>query len=195
MSATGPLTVALAVIAALDELGLRYLVGGSVAGTVFGEPRTTLDTDLVVELGFEDVDSLAERLEGEFYLDRVLMREAVDARRSFNLIHLATTYKVDVFVPPAEGLHLVKWERRRLIRLQEDLAREVWITDPECLVLQKLDWHRAGGGVSDQQWRDILGILKVQGSGLDLEFLRHWGGELGLEADLERALAEAGSGP
>ncbi len=192
MTELGPVEVALRVTALLEELGVRYVVGGSLASMVHGEARSTRDVDIVADLGPEHVEPLVGGLGKEFYADRDMIREAIELRRHFNVIHLASMYKVDLFVPPDEELHAEKWKRRQRLVLDVDPERKAWVTDPECIVLQKLAWYREGDEVSDQQWRDVLGVLKVQGDRLDLEYLRRWAVELGITDLLERARDEAG---
>src|SRR4030095_900499 len=86
------------VIEALEELGVAHYVGGSLASSVHGIPRTSIDADVIADLGLEQVAALAERLRDRYYLDERRIRAAVEARRSFNLIHLDTMVQIDVFV-------------------------------------------------------------------------------------------------
>jgi len=98
----------LRVIEALEALNIPYVVGGSVASIFYGIVRTTVDTDLVVDLKRQHVESLALALEGEFYLDRNSMYEAINRQSSFNLIHQPSMFKVDVFVPPDQSIGRVR---------------------------------------------------------------------------------------
>ena len=176
----------------LEDLGVTYVLGGSVASTLHGEPRATLDVDIAAALREEHIDALLERVEEDFYAERASMLEAVRERTSFNLIHLPSSMKVDIFVPPSRGIHEQKWRRRQRVAFQKEPERSAWVTDPEDIVLQKVDWYRDGGGVSDSQWRDVLGVLKVQGERLDLAYLRHWAAEMKLVDLLDGAFREAG---
>ena len=109
--------------------------------------------------------------------------------RSFNVIHLATAYKADVFIPKRSRWAAAEMSRRRLESLNTgDEPMNLYLCSPEDTILHKLDWYRLGGGVSDRQWGDVLGVLKVQGQALDFSYVRHWAGELGLIGLLERAL-------
>jgi hypothetical protein len=184
-----PIAVTLAVTTAFDDLGLRYLVGGSLASSVHGIPRSTEDVDLLVELPGRHVDALAAALSPSFYVDADMIRDAVLRRSSFNVIHLATMFKVDVFVSDGSPLLLEEMIRAEIVQLG-DPPRDVRVCTAEDIVVQKLEWFRQGGGVSERQWRDLLGVLRVRSGRLDLEYTTRWARHLGVESLLERALAE-----
>lgn len=190
--ASDPLRVLLRVAGLLDEIGVPYLVGGSMASSMLGEPRSTVDIDLAVHLRGADVGRLVSALQPEFYVDEEVARRAVERRTSFNAIHQPTVLKVDFFVLGDAPFDRAQLERRRLSPVLEAHEQRVFISSAEDLILRKLDWYRLGGGVSDRQWRDVLGILKVQAGRLELPYLQRWAAELGLAALLERALGEAG---
>lgn len=189
MTLAEPIAVTLAVTTAFDDLGLRYLVGGSLASSVHGIPRSTEDVDLLVELPGRHVDALAAALSPSFYVDADMIRDAVLRRSSFNVIHLATMFKVDVFVSDGSPLLLEEMIRAEIVQLG-DPPRDVRVCTAEDIVVQKLEWFRQGGGVSERQWRDLLGVLRVRSGRLDLEYTTRWARHLGVESLLERALAE-----
>ncbi len=193
MTLAEPIEVTLAVVEALERLGLRYLVGGSMASSVHGVPRATQDIDLLVELPGRSVDGLVSALEGAFYVDRDMILDAVRRAASFNVVHLRTMYKVDVFVADRSELVQGELERRQVVEVG-DPPQPIFVASPEDIVLQKLLWYRAGGEVSDRQWRDLLGVMDVQGPRLDLAFLREWADRIGVTALLTRAFEEAGRG-
>lgn len=105
---------------------------------------------------------------------------------------MAGMVKVDVFIPRDEGLHASKWERARRVSLTAEGGPVLSITSPEDIVLQKLDWFRDGGGVSEQQWRDVTALLRIRAGQLDEEYLDEWADRLGLEELLSRARTDAG---
>lgn len=179
------------VLQALASLGLRYHLGGSYASSVHGVPRQTLDADLVVDLDAASVHAIADRLREHFYLDEERMAYAVSRRSSFNLIHLATGFKVDVFVKREGVFDDLELERSQLAELPEMGGRSVPVKSAEDTVLRKLQWFAEGGGVSDRQWSDVLGVLKAQGDRLDREYLATWAEELEIRDLLDRALSEA----
>lgn len=183
-----PITVTLLVTKELELLGVPYLIGGSLASAVHGVYRATADADLVADLRPEHAAPLARALAGAFYVDEESIAEAIRRRRSFNLIHLDTMFKVDIFVSRARPFDRSQLERRVPQIVGTDPDQVGYFASAEDIVLAKLEWYRMGGEVSERQWRDILGVLKVQGERLDLAYLHHWAGELHVADLLERAL-------
>ena len=186
-----PLEVALAAAHALDQCGLRYVVGGSLASSVSGEPRSTLDVDLVVAISAADVDSLVAALGDDFYADAEAVQRAVRQRSSVNVFHRATSTKVDLFVLGGSPLDEQALNRRVRLQVATDPDRFLYVYTPEDTLLQKLRWYRLGGEVSDRQWRDVLGIVAVQGRSLDDSYLRSGADLLAVTDLLDRALREA----
>jgi hypothetical protein len=177
----------------LESLALPYLVGGSMASIVYGEARMTNDLDLVVGLSEAHVSDFVAAFQDEFYVDEMAVRRAVRERSSFNLIHLATMFKVDVFIHRADDWaheQMQRAEARALLAGDDTTIRKV--ASAETMVLQKLLWFRKGGEVSDRQWRDVQGMLKVQAVRIDVEYLRQWAAKLQISDLLERALLAAG---
>ncbi|PWU10564.1 MAG: hypothetical protein C5B50_25175 [Verrucomicrobia bacterium] len=180
-------------VAAFDSLGVDYLVGGSIASSVFGEPRQTLDADLVAKLFGRHVEPLAAVLELEFYVDVSAIRNAILNQSCFNVIHLDTMTKMDVFVRWRDPFGQSQFERRQRKSIGDSAALTFFFSTAEDTVLAKLEWFRKGGEVSDRQWRDLLGVIKVQASRLDKDYLNRWANELGVGDLLSRALKEAGA--
>lgn len=189
-----PLLVVAKVAAALDRLGVRYVVGGSLASSLFGVPRSTQDVDVVAELREEHVAAFAEALASEFYVDAEMILDAVRRRSSFNVIHLATMFKADVFVPASDPWITSEMARGRVEQFPVgDALVPVRLASPEDTLLHKLVWYRLGDEVSDRQWGDLRGILKVRGGDLDAAYLTRWAEHLGVTELLQRALREAKS--
>ena len=183
------------VVEALEALGVAYHIGGSVASSAQGIARTTLDVDLIADIQFEHVQPLVQRLAEGYYVDGDMITEAIQRRACFNVIHLETMLKVDVFVLKDRSYDRQAFQRRYADTL-EDVpgARIFYLASPEDTVLNKLEWYRMGDEVSERQWLDVLGVIKVQADSLDLGYLRRWAAQLDLADLLQRALDEAGAG-
>ena len=186
-----PVQVALAVAAVFEQLGIPYFAGGSLASSIHGEPRSTVDIDFVADLKAAHIAPLLGALAGTFYVSEEAMREALRYGTSFNAIHLPTAVKVDVFVAGRDAFNAERLAHRRRERLWNDPPGELFVDRAEHIVLRKLEWYRRGE-VSDHQWRDVLGVLKVKGEQLDAARLNTWAERLGVADLLERAREQAG---
>jgi hypothetical protein len=181
-----------AVAAAFGVAGIRYFLGGSVASALYGEARSTRDIDFVAAMLPQQVGPFLAALGNEFYADAQAIADAVAARRCFNVIHLDTMVKVDIFVLKADPFGRSQLARRTGKQLSRGDPSLIDVASPEDTILAKLQWYREGGGVSDRQWNDVLGVLKVQGPALDRAYLDEWARELGLTDLLRQALGDAG---
>jgi hypothetical protein len=181
------------VVEALEALGVSYHIGGSVASSVHGVGRATADADLVADLRVEHVQPLVTMLEVAYFVQSEAIEEAITQRSSFNVIHLDTMIKVDIFVPPPQPFEQEVQRRAVQDTLDaEERGRRFHLASPEDTILHKLRWYRRGGEVSERQWNDVLGILLVQAGYLDLNYLWRWADQLGVRDLLERALAAIG---
>jgi hypothetical protein len=165
-----------------DRLGVLYRVVGSVASSHFGMTRATLDVDVVAALERQHIAALLEVTRGIFYMDEQHVRNAIRDRSSFNLVHLETMLKVDVFA--------LKGREYDRVALERGVGDSPAFMTAEDVLLGKLEWFRAGDEVSDRQWNDILGIIRAQADALDLGYARRWALEIGVMDLLERALKE-----
>jgi hypothetical protein len=186
-----PIAVTLQVTGGLEQLGVPYFIGGSLASAIHGISRATMDVDLIADLQPEHVEPFARLLEGAFYVDTEAMRTAIHRRNSFNIVHRDTMIKVDVFIRGTRAYDRSQFSRRVLQSLATEPERSAFVASAEDTVLAKLEWYRMGGEVSERQWRDVQNILKVQADRLDRDYLRQWATQLGILDLLERALAEA----
>lgn len=187
-----PIPVTRKVITALEQLGIPYYIGGSLASGVHGTYRATADADIVADVHDDQVDSLAAMLADQFYADPAMMRDAIQHRARFNLLHFDTGFKVDVFITKGRPFDRSQFERRITAPLTPDGEDNVYLADVEGTILAKLEWYRRGNEVSERQWNDILGMLKVRAHDVDRDYLRHWAARLGLSDLLARAFDAAG---
>ena len=180
------------VVDVFELLGVRYQVGGSVASSVHGVARSTLDIDLVADIREKDVVVFTRALEADYYIDSTAIMDAIHRRASFNLVHLGTMIKIDVFIVKDRPYDTEALSRRRFDTLDEDSSSKFYLSSPEDAVLSKLQWYEDGGRVSEQQWKDILGVLKVQRDKLDLEYIKYWASNLNVSELLNRSFNDAG---
>jgi len=183
------------VVRTLDALAVAYYVGGSLASSAHGVARASLDVDLIAALEPVHVRPLVAALQGSYYLDSDRIEASVRDRRAFNLVHLDTMFKVDIFVARDRSFDREALRRARVQVLGEGSETlRVPIATAEDTILAKLEWFRTGGEVSERQWADVVGILKVGGPATDEAYLRQWAAALGVSDLLDRALTAA-SGP
>jgi len=189
---TEPVRVTLIVTRTLEQLGVTYLLGGSLASAVHGIMRATLDADLVADIHPQHVQPFVDALSSQFYIEEQSIRYALNHRGHFNLIHLETMFKVDVFLPAGRPFDEQQFKRRIRMPVVPDGSATVDIATAEDTLLAKLDWYNQGGGVAVRQWHDAVGIIRVQGEALEWEYLHRWAAELGLAELLSRAVTAAG---
>lgn len=175
-------SVTLLVTQTFEGLGIRYAVAGSLASSLHGVMRSTLDVDVVADMRLEHIQPLVAALSKEFYIDDEMIKDAMEHQSSFNLIHYETAFEVDVFIRKSRAFDEMQLERRRPSVIATDPEQSVYVTSPEDVILSKLEWYRMGGEVSDRQWRDILGVLKTRAGELDLDYLRKWAQDLKVSA-------------
>jgi hypothetical protein len=186
-----PLLVVAQVAAALDALGVRYVIGGSLASSLYGVPRSTQDVDLVADLREAHVAPFVQALTGGFYVDADMIRDAIARRASFNVVHLATMFKADVFIPRLDAWSLGELERGVVQYVQAGgTSFALRLASAEDTLLHKLVWYRLGHEISERQWKDVLGILKIQGASLDSRYLDEWAAALDVVELLARARRE-----
>lgn len=185
------LNVALSVARILNALEVRWFLGGSLASSVHGVPRATLDADIVADLRLMQVKPFLRALGDEWYADEASIREAIEARSSFNLIHLVSAMKVDVFLPKLRRFDGGQFARACLTPVSEETGAEIPVCAAEDIIVAKLEWFRLGQETSERQWSGILGVMRINKDGLDLDLPRENALELGVMDLLEKALAAA----
>jgi len=179
------------VTAAFDKLGIQYAVGGSYASSLYGEARATRDVDLIAAVVGQHAGPLVASLGSGFYADEAQIAAAAQNQGSFNLIHLDTMSKIDVHSVWRTDFGVTQLARRRPTQVGGASPLELYVTSPEDTILAKLDWYRQGGEQSDRQWRDVLGVLRVQSNALDRVYLEDWARRLRISDLLSRAIIDA----
>jgi hypothetical protein len=180
--------VALRVAEALESVGAAYFVGGSLASSLDGEPRATNDIDFVIDLKVGRIADFVVALGTDFEADVDMIRDAVLHGRSANVFYLPLVLKIDFFGHAYGPYDKSEFNRRRAVMIRD--GRTLFIKAPEDTILRKLLWFRAGGEVSERQWRDVIGVLRTQGENLDFVYLHDWAKRQGIASLLDRALAE-----
>jgi hypothetical protein len=175
-------------LAILDELGIVYALGGSMACSVYGKVRFTEDADIAVEPFPSVVDTLLKKLSSDFYVSPQAVRQALTQRGSFNVIHIAAAFKIDVFIRNETPFQKQLLLRRKQVTIPALPDAKVWAVSPEDILLLKLNWYKQGGCTSEKQWNDILGLAAVQKDRLNISVLIHWADELGVRELLENVL-------
>lgn len=178
-------------IKVFDDLKVEYLIGGSVASSLYGIARTTLDADIVAKISVDKIKDLEHSLNKEYYIDPDMILDAIKRKSSFNLIHLATMIKIDIFTFQDTEYQNEAFQRKKLDSFPEEKGK-FFFGSPEDTVINKLDWYKQGNMVSERQWSDIIGILKVQHKLLDFNYLKKWTGLLNLNDLLLKAFRDAG---
>jgi hypothetical protein len=189
-----PIYLARKVATFLELLKIPYYIGGSVASSFQGEVRFTEDLDLVISIHQSQTQSILNTFSQDFYISEIAVEDAMRGRTSsFNIIDLETTEKADIFVMRNDAFAQSKMARRQLyIPVNRPASDAIYLCSPEDTVLQKLVWYRMTKNESQRQWRDVLGVLKIQGDRLDFDYLQKWSGELSLSDLLETACTESG---
>ena len=187
-----PIQVTQLIAKVFDRLQIPYLVGGSLASSLHGIPRATQDVDMVADLKAPQVTPLVKALEAAFYIDADKIHEAIQHGSSFNVIHLDTMFKIDIFVLQDDPASREEMSRRELYEISEESKEGLFLATAEDIILRKLYWFQLGGGSSERQWNDVLGVLQVQKERLDYPYLQLGARHMGVASLLEQAIKDAG---
>jgi hypothetical protein len=177
----------LPVVSMFDQLRIPYYIAGSVASSAYSLPRTTYDVDMVADMRPQHVAPFVAALVEGYYVDRGAVIDAIAQLASFNMTHQATGINIDVFIPQQRPFDRIQFSRAQA-HLLPGAERPVNLASPEDVLLNKLIWYELGNRISEQQWRDAQGLIRVQAGALDQTYLRHWAGDLGMADLLEMAL-------
>ncbi len=174
----------------LEKFGIRYAVGGSIASSFYGKVRFTVDADITVEPFRDIAEKIYEILQKKFYISKSAMFQALDSYSSFNIIHNMTSFKIDVFICKNIDFQIQMLEHPKRVKLNEQIENKFSVVSPEDIILLKLQWYESTERTSKKQWDDILGVLSVQKTKLDYDYLKKWAHNLGLTELLQKALSE-----
>ncbi len=186
-----PIEVTQQIARTFERLGILYLVGGSLASSLHGIPRATQDVDIVADIKLNQVVSFVEVLKAEFYIDADMIREAIRNRSSFNIIHLATMFKVDIFVLKPDHTSQQEMIRREQYQVSDNPQDQLYLATAEDVIIHKLYWYQMSGSTSERQWNDVLGVIQVQSDQLDYAYLKQTAQQRGVIELLEEILKVA----
>ncbi len=173
-----------------ESNNILYYVSGGVAASLHGEPRSTRDLDLVIEVQPQKINLLVATLEGAGYYCPAGAVEGLKqgSERMLNITHTETIANADLYISDVSPFSVSQMARRQLIDLEG--IPPFWVASAEDTILQKLCWGK--GSQSEKQWRDVLGILKLQAETLDYTYLTQWAESLDLIDDFSQAFTQAG---
>ena len=181
-------------VSELIRLGVRHFVGGSIASSIHGAARSTLDVDVVAEIDEAAGLQLIASLQDDYYISKEAVLEAVQRCGCFNLIHYATSFKVDVFVNKGREFDRSVQDRAVNESIGDVGALSIPVATAEDIILSKLEWYRLGNETSQRQWSDLTLVVKLQGDRLDRDYLNRWATELGVADLLDRLLSQLQEG-
>jgi len=175
----------------LDALEIKYAIGGSIASSVYGQVRFTQDADVMVEEFSSKATLFYEKVKAIFYISNEAMQGALHSRTSFNIIHLETAFKIDVFISKTSPYDCQVLLRAGKIQLGQTEKEVFSFVSSEDIILLKLLWYVQGQYASEKQWNDILGVIVTQKQKLDLDYLTIWAENLSVHNLLARALKQS----
>lgn len=190
MSKLGELTILKNFTDALESIGIDYVIGGSIASSLYGKVRFTQDVDMTVEPFEGKADEFFRLVRSDFYIGWDAMQQALRQRGSFNVVHLESAFKIDVFIRKDTEFERQLLTRRKFMKLSERSKKAFSVVSAEDIILLKLRWYQQGGCSSEIQWEDILSVLEVQTDKLDFEYIRRWAKVLEVNELLEKAISQ-----
>ncbi|MBI1334337.1 MAG: hypothetical protein GC165_15815 [Armatimonadetes bacterium] len=179
------------VVEKLQTAGVDFVIGGSMASSVWGQERNTRDVDIAASLSVEQIDLLEEAFEWPYVIDAELMRESLKGRQEFaagQILHGETLDKFDIFLLPHDEYSRGQLERKRWVEFLP--GKSLPFASPEDIVITKLRWFVLGNKVSDRQWNDIVQVLETQGEDLDEAYMTRWAEHFGVLELLREAQSQ-----
>ncbi|MBU2544859.1 hypothetical protein KKC65_00175 [Patescibacteria group bacterium] len=171
----------------LHELNIPYIITGGMAVLIWGRPRFTADVDIIVELDYGNVDNLTKALLmlGEAsYIDKGMIKEALESEGEFNFIHGDSGIKVDFWILKKNDPFDSSRIKRKVVKSIAN--KKIYFSSAEDLILSKLDWYQQSQ--STRHLEDIESVLHVSGKKLDMDYLNKWTKKLGFSEDFNKIL-------
>lgn len=176
------------IVGALEQAQIPHMVAGSFASAHHGVPRTTHDIDLVIDPPIEALRAFVASLPPEaYYVSEEASIDALRRRSMFNVIDMATGWKVDLIIRRSRPFSIEEFRRRTRARL---IGTDVFVATPEDTILSKLEWSLMSG--SERQLRDVAGVVEVKGDALDVGYIERWAEEIGVLDLWRRVIASMG---
>jgi hypothetical protein len=176
------------IIDTFQILQIPHYVGGSIASSYHGATRSTMDVDLVCEMKQSQIANFLARIDERYYVSEVAVRQAVQRMSCFNLIHLPTSFKVDIFVSRQRPFDNDCMRRASMATLGESITIEVPIATAEDAIISKLEWYRLTNETSERQWDDVSRLIQLLGDAADFSYLREAAQSVGVTDLLDRLI-------
>ncbi|MBN1805654.1 MAG: hypothetical protein JW837_10415 [Sedimentisphaerales bacterium] len=170
----------------LNQAGIEYMLSGSYSSSLYGLPRATNDTDIIIEASKEQLTAFIKSLGDDYYVNPSTALEALSNRAMFNVIDIHNSFKADFIIRKDRPFSREEFQRRQKSTI---MALDIWVVSPEDVILSKLEWAKESK--SSQQFQDALGVVVVQYGKLDKDYLYKWAKELQIETSLEQLLKSA----
>ena len=174
------------IVEAIEQVGIPYMLVGSIASSFHGRPRATVDADIVIDPTPQQLAAFIEPLERDCYISRQAVAAAIENHTMFNIIDAKSGWKADMIIRKNRAFSRQEFARKILSPV---FGANLYLITPEDAILSKLEW--AKGRMSQVQFNDALGILTVQTNRLNFEYLRKWAKELDIAEALEKLITEA----
>ena len=183
-----PLQITKQIADVFQNLKIHYMIGGSLASSLHGIPRATQDIDIVADIKPNKVTEFVSILKKDFYIDEDMIKEALSGYTSFNIIHLETMFKVDIFISKQDKASKEEMSRRKSYRISG--KQNLYLTSAEDIIIHKLHWYELSDRVSERQWKDVIGVLQVQGKRLNYDYLKKTANRRNVSELLTQAIEE-----
>jgi hypothetical protein len=191
MTLAEPVKITILAVTTLDRLRIQYYVVGSLASSLYGIPRATAGADIIADIRQHHIQPFVQSLKNDFYVYEERIQVSVKERSSFNIIHLETMFKIDIFLSKNDPLSKEEMARREKYRVVEEKGKDLYIASAEDIILSKLHWYKSGGSISERQWTDVMGVLRILEKRLDFDYLKNRAKKRGILDLLTKAIKQA----